>query len=278
MLHIRRMTARDIPFGMGLCRAANWNTSEVDWKRALDLEPAGCFLAESDGEAAGTATTAVFGDVAWIALVLVNAERRKQGIGTGLMTHTLAYLDGRGVRSVCLTATPLGQPIYEKLGFVGEYRLARYEGWLPAAPPAAGTERVEPADLDELARLEHLTTGIDRRKLLARQYAEQRDAARMVRRDGRVIGFLMARAGAQAVYLGPCLGDAEAGRLLLADAFSRYAGQPVLLDVPLENTSAVALAEQGGLTQQRLLYRMWRGPCVGGSLAKVWTSWGPEKG
>lgn len=278
MLHIRRMAARDVPFGMGLCRAANWNTTETDWHRALDLEPAGCFLAESDGQPAGTATAAVFGEVAWIALVLVEAERRKQGIGTELMKHTLAYLDGRGVRSVCLTATPLGQPIYEKLGFVGEYRLTRFEGTLPAARPAAGAEPVEPRDLDELARLELLATGIDRRRLIARQYAEQREAARLVRRDGRIVGFLLVRSGASATFLGPCLGDAEAGPLLLEDAFARYAGQPVLLDVPLENACAVSLAEAQGLTRQRSLYRMWRGPAVAGSLDDVWASWGPEKG
>lgn len=278
MLQLRRMTARDIPFGMSLSLAAGWNTSEIDWQRALDLEPTGCFLAEADGQPAGTATAAVFGNVAWIALVLVDAERRTQGIGTALMKHTLAYLDYRAVRSICLTATPLGQPIYEKLGFLGEYRLARYEGTPPAAPPVSGTERVDPADLDELASLELLATGIDRRKLLARQYAEQVDDARIVRRDGRIGGFLMARRGTQAVYLGPCLGDAESCSRILADAFSRYAGQAVLLDVPLENARAAALAKASGLTQQRLLYRMWRGPMVRGTLACVWSSWGPEKG
>lgn len=278
MLVIRYLAAADVPFGLRLTQASEWNTTPVDWQRALDLEPGGCFLAACDGTPAGTATACVFDDVAWIALVLVDAAFRGRGIGTALMTHTLAYLDARGIRSVCLTATPLGQPIYEKLGFVGEYRLTRFEGVPTAGNHVAGVERVGPADLDELAGLERTTTGIDRRRLLARQYAEERDAARLVRRGGRVAGFLLVRAGARATYLGPCLADAEAGPLLLADALYRHAGRPVFLDVPVEHAAAAAFAEGCGLTRQRSLYRMWRGPVVAGSLRGLWSSWGPEKG
>ncbi len=277
-LRIRLLTAADIAFGLELTRASGWNTTATDWQRALDLEPTGCFLAEWEGRRVGTATACVFGDVAWIALVLVDAAYRGRGVGTALMEHTLAYLDGRGVRSVCLTATPMGQPIYEKLDFVGEYLLARYEGVPPPWDSGKGVEPVTPVDLDALAELERVATGIDRRKLLARQFAEQRDAARLVRRDGRVTGFLLTRAGARATYLGPCLADAEAGPVLLADALHRHAGRAVFLDIPLDNAAAAALAAAGGLTPQRRLYRMWRGPALAGSLRGVWASWGPEKG
>lgn len=278
MLALRRFTSRDIPAAMNLVRAAEWNQREADWLRAIDLEPDGCFLAVWDGQPVGTATAAVFGDAAWIALVLVDAAHRKRGIGTALMEHTLAYLDGRGVRSICLTATPLGQPIYERLGFVGEYRLTRYEGIPVAAEPVAEVEAVLPADLAALSELERAATGLDRPRLLARLYAESKEGARLVRREGRVVGFLLTRAGSRAFYLGPCLADATAGPLLLADAFQRHAGQPVFLDVPAEHRAARAFVEAHRLTPQRNLYRMRRGPRLEGSLQGLWTSWGPEKG
>src|SRR5262249_6423074 len=106
MLRIRTMTPADIPLGMRLKAQNGWNQLEADWKRLLAMEPDGCFVAETDGVGVGTACTCVFGPVAWVAMVLVDAERRKQGIGTALMEHTLAYLEGRGVRSVRLDATP----------------------------------------------------------------------------------------------------------------------------------------------------------------------------
>src|SRR5437870_5411367 len=138
MFHIRPMTVADLPVGMRLKQQAGWNQTEADWRRFLALEPDGCFVAERDGAPVGTTTTCTFGPVAWIAMVLVDPAVRGQGIGKALMRHALAYLDRCGVRSIRLDATPMGQPLYEQLGFQVEYPLARYEGMLPAAEPVRG--------------------------------------------------------------------------------------------------------------------------------------------
>jgi GNAT superfamily N-acetyltransferase len=278
MIRIRPMTDADVSLGIHLSRQAGWNQTETDWRRALELDPAGCFVAECQGQPVGTATACAFGDVAWVALVLVDVAARNRGAGTALMEHTLTYLDGRGVNSVRLTATPMGQPIYEKLGFVGEYHLARYEGMLPPAPPVAGVESVPPERLAELARLEQTYTGLERDRLLVCTYREWPEAMRMVQQDGRVVGFLSARRGFRAVYVGPCRATPEAGPILLADAWHRLAGQPVFMDLPLANTRALALAEAQGLKVQRQLLWMWRGPKGNPGTDDLWASWGPEKG
>src|SRR5215470_13964397 len=103
------MTVDDIPLGMRLKEQAGWNQTEADWRRFLDLEPEGCFVAELDSVPAGTTLTCTFGPVAWIAMVLVDAALRGRGIGKALMVHALDFLDRRGVRTVRLDATPLGQ-------------------------------------------------------------------------------------------------------------------------------------------------------------------------
>src|SRR5262245_32593428 len=125
---IRLMTADDIFSGMKLKEQNRWNTTPEDWRRQLDLEPEGCFAAELDGQVVGTACACIFDNVAWVNLVLVNQLHRGRGIGTSLMRTVLAWIDGRNIPSVRLDATPLGKPIYEKLGFVAEFDLTRYEG------------------------------------------------------------------------------------------------------------------------------------------------------
>ena len=110
-------------------------SAEADWRRLLCLQPDGCFVAELDGIAVGTTTTCIFGPVAWVAMVLVDEAVRGRGIGTALMRHALAYLDGLGVERVRLDATPLGRPVYKKLGFVAEYDVLRYEGKEPRLVP-----------------------------------------------------------------------------------------------------------------------------------------------
>jgi GNAT superfamily N-acetyltransferase len=279
MLNVRVMTAADVPLGMRLKEQAGWNQTEADWRRMLALEPDGCFIAERDGTPVGTTCTCIFGSVAWVAMVLVEAAHRGQGIGTLLMRHALAFLDGRGVHTVRLDATPLGQPIYEKLGFVAEYQLARYEG-LPSGNgnPRLSVEFALRDDQAALLELDRAVTATDRSKLLVRLIDESPSAVRVVRLQGKVRGFLTARPGARATMIGPCIAAADAGPLLFADAWRRYAGKPVYIDVPLANTPAVQAAEAQGLAVQRHLLRMYRGEKVGERIEALWASSGPELG
>lgn len=278
MVRIRGMTRQDFPAVMCLTEQAGWNQRGADLLRLFELEPDGCFVAEWEGRVAGTTTTCVFGPVAWVALVLVDQGLRRQGIATALMEHALAYLDGRGVETVRLDATPTGQPLYEKLGFVAEYQLARYQGTFTASGPVEGVEPLGFEDLEDVIRLDREVTGTDRRKLLLRLWQERPEAMRMVRRSGPIEGFLTTRTGAGAVQIGPCLASAEAGPMLFADAACRLAGQRAFLDLPVGHQAAEREAETRGLTVQRHLLRMVRGKPIRERVEQLWASSGPEKG
>jgi GNAT superfamily N-acetyltransferase len=273
------MTPADVSLGMRLKAQAGWNQTEADWRRCLRLSPDGCFVAELDDTAVGTTVTILFGRVAWVAMVLVDEAVRGRGVGTALIQHALAFLDGRGVPSVRLDATPLGRPVYEKLGFVAEYPLARYAGVPGPAGRNAGVEPLRPATLPEIECLDEPITQADRSQLLRRLFEEYPDTFRVVRRDDTVVGFLTSRPGANAAQIGPCIAaDEDAGRSLLADAARRYAGQRIFIDVPRPNEPARRAAEALGLTVQRELLRMGRGEPVAEAVDLLWASSGPEKG
>ena len=88
MIRVRALTAADLP--LGLCGAAGWNQTEADWRRFLDLQPDGCFVAELDGASVGTTTTCVFSRVAWVAMALVAEAVRGRGVGAALLGAALA--------------------------------------------------------------------------------------------------------------------------------------------------------------------------------------------
>jgi GNAT superfamily N-acetyltransferase len=272
------MTFHDLSLGMRLKEQAGWNQLEGDWRRLLAMQPDGCFVAELDGRPVGTTMTCVFGPVAWVAMVLVEESLRRRGVGRALMAHALAFLDGQGVRTVRLDATPLGQPLYEKLGFETEYRLARYHGTFRTCEPAS---RVSPARRDDLWLVQELdwaVTRTDRRKLLQRLFEERASAMRVVKGDRGLLGYCTARPGANATQIGPCIATEGAGPLLLADAQHRLLGRPVYIDIPETNPEAVAWAESRQLTVQRHLVRMCRGPRIAERGQHLWASSGPEKG
>ena len=278
MVALRLMTAKDIRAGMHLIEPAGWNQTESDWQRAIALEPEGCFIAEEAGATAGTVTTCVFEEVGWIAMVIVSPSMRGRGIGRALMVQALRFLEEQKVRSVRLDATAMGQPLYEKLGFQQQYELIRHQGILPRSAPAKDVVSARQGDLDWILRIDRTVTATNRRKLFLALLSDQHEPVRLVRDERAGEGFLMARCGARAVQLGPCIATGNAGPMLFEDACHRYAGAAVYVDIPLANNAAMRVAQAWGLTAQRPLVRMCLGPPICERTEKLWASSGPEKG
>ena len=211
-IRLRRMTAVDISLGIRLKQQAGWNQTEADWRRFLELEPGGCFVAEWDGLPVATTTTCVFGSIGWIAMVLVDQSYRHRGIATRLMQHALEYLDGREVATARLDATPLGRPVYERLGFAAEFELVRLQGVASRRAPALAVAAPLAEQAPWLCDLDRRATGTERRRLLERLLGEQPEGAS----SGAARGAARLRHAsprARATQIGPAVATTEqAGR------------------------------------------------------------------
>lgn len=279
MVSIRPMNDDDLPFAMSLKAQAGWNQVEADWQRLLALQPDGAFVAEFEGVPVGTVMTVRFGPIAWVAMMLVAAELRRQGIGRRLMRTALDFLDAQGPESVRLDATHLGRPLYESLGFNFDATILRYAGE-PNLPSGSGPpdESQSPPDLDELAPLDQWATGTDRRRLLQRLLHENDRAFDAQRSPNALEGYAASRPGSSAAHIGPCIAAPHAGPPLLARALQRFQGQAVFVDVPAENAPARHVVESAGLTVARELARMTRGRPVHERRDAIWAGFGPELG
>src|SRR5712671_5450931 len=134
-MRIRVMTEQDIPAGLRLNTLSGWNQTSADWERFLVTSPRGCFVMEDSNNVVGTAATICYENrFAWVGMVLVDPEYRKQGIGTQLLNKTIEHLDHANISTIKLDATPLGKPLYAKLGFVNEFELER---WILKRSPSA---------------------------------------------------------------------------------------------------------------------------------------------
>jgi len=279
MLRIRTMTRYDVTAAMRLNHEAGWNQVTDDWHRFLSIEPEGCFVADIDGQLVGTTVTCVFGSIAWMAMVLVSPVRRGDGIGTGLTQHAVGWLEERGVDTIRLDATPLGLPMYERLNFVPQFELARYAGRpVQIADNDDATETPAQEELARMIEFDQKVTCTFREKWLTALFAAWPDAVRLVRANGEIQGFVAARRGAHASQVGPCLARGEAGPRLFHHIARRYAGEAVLIDVPVPNVEAGKHAELMGLRVERHLVRMCRGKRVQESVEHLWSSSGPELG
>lgn len=254
---LRPLILSDLTFAHDLSRAAGWNQTPTDWQRFLDLGEGGCFLAEHEGEPAGTATTICYGtDLAWIGMVLVDPGFQRRGIGTALLHGAIHYLrEDRDITCVRLDATPAGRPLYEGLGFRAEWGLRRWRR------EAGGVDREDfPASAitltGESLALDRSVFGADRSALLRSLAAGSFGGIRLP--DG---SFGLVREGERALYLGPVTAASTASGLALAGQLVAACPphREIFWDLPDENAAATELAASLGFQPVRELTRMWLG-------------------
>jgi len=235
-LTIRVLRPADLTAADRLRKQAGFNQTRQDWDRLLAFEPTGCFQAHAGDRLLGTVTTTVFDQgLAWIGMVLVDHSVRGSGIGSLLVDHAIRYLETeRGVACIGLDATPAGASIYHRRNFSTIYGLSRWEGIAAATSAPRHTVRsMTRQDLPAMARLDQSAFGADRKHILSALFHFSSARCVVTEHGGDIVGFAMARPGAQRWHIGPVIatGIAVADTLVSA-TLSQLAGKPVEIDIP----------------------------------------------
>src|SRR6185369_3671432 len=99
---------------------------------------------------------------------------------------------------VGLDATPLGEPLYRRYGFVADYSLARTKATVDCArlPESAGPARpMRESDLEGVCRWDREVFGADRGGVLASLFARAPECAWVADGAGGVKGYTFGRPG-----------------------------------------------------------------------------------
>jgi GNAT superfamily N-acetyltransferase len=265
-MQIRTMTVHDIPAGMRLKEIAGWNQTEADWQIFLDASRDGCFAAEVDGVVRGTATTIVYGGrLAWVGMVLVHPQHRGHGIGTRLLKKCIEHLDSIQVPCIKLDATPLGKPIYEKLGFAAEYELERWT-LKRRKEDLARRNQLDPDEsmpgplLEDVLKADREAFGADRGPVLRALHRNQPLFTDLVWNAGGTEGYALGRRGSFADHVGPWIAkDEAAGERILMRFLAHSRREMVVTDCSKANRFARKLLEAREFEYSRPLTRMFRG-------------------
>lgn len=262
----RPLTYADIGAGLALCEIAGWNQRARDWRLFLDRNPKGSCAALGEGRVVGTAATLDYGPFAWISMVLVDPAVRGRGLGTALLERTLDILgDAPCAR---LDATPLGEPVYRKLGFVEEYALERWERPAGASPKAATVQPL--LEIGPLTEFDREAFGADRGWLLE----WLREGAPELAWRGAT-GYVLGREGRRFTHIGPLVcADAAEARALIEAALAA-SRRPAVIDIP---RGKAAVIESLGFRKQRPLLRMRRGAPAPPLDERIYAIAGPELG
>jgi predicted N-acetyltransferase YhbS len=253
---IRPATADDIKEMSGVLERAGLSSSRPQiLEFNLACPATRMFVAGQDGRVTGVAGCVRFGRTGWLGNVAVDDDARGQGLGTALSRTAVDWLHRAGVETVLLTATDLGRPVYERLGFADEG--ISYGIWKQQRPLILGGDRsatIRPGPIDEVLRQDGEATGEDRRGSLA-PFA---DRAWLAAGPGRA-GYWVALPWGG----GPVIAaNAASARPLIVEMLRTSPGSR--LTFPELNAHGAAIAVSLGFNLARRVRRMRLGPPVPG--------------
>jgi GNAT superfamily N-acetyltransferase len=262
---------------------AGWNQNVADWRFMLGAGR-GFGLRGADGTWQASSLVLPLGQkLAWISMVLVTKDRRRGGVGTGLLKRCIDEI--RGSDAVAgLDATEQGRPIYLTLGFKDLYEIARWHlGAVRATVPAPSGVTLRPlvfADIPRLALYDRPLTGMERPTLLAHLTTRLPAGAWVAETASeKLAGYVLGREGRTAHSIGPVVADSEDIALALIAKAAGSVPAPFILDVPKAHRKLTAWLEGQGAVSPRGYMRMTLGTAKGlDDPAHVFALAGPELG
>lgn len=209
-------------------------------------------VAIADSEIVGTGMVIINKTVAWLGTIIVKDNFRNKGIGNAITRHLIDFAERQGVETVILTASDMGMPIYQKLGFQTDIH------YLVFKPNEVGTlnynrqfvRNFEDKDIEAICDLDFSISGEDRTELLS---SNMQDG--LVYWENGLKGFYLPNFGKGLIIAN----DNTAGIELLK---YKITAEKSPICVPETNVNAVNLLLSAGYNQSYKIPRMFLGENV----------------
>jgi ribosomal protein S18 acetylase RimI-like enzyme len=256
---VRTMSAEDVALAVEWAAQEGWNPGLHDAACFRAADPDGFFIGEWRGEPVACLSAVAYGeDFGFIGLYIVKQAFRGRGFGMRVWQHGMDYLRNRNIG---LDGVVAQQANYKKSGFQLAYRNIRFQGVAQETTQGehyADVLNASAPPFESLSDYDRQCFPAARERFLAAWLAQPGAMARVVVRDGHVVGYGVLRRCLTGYKIGPLFADNDeiAGRLFAA-LTSSIAGEVFFFDVPEINVDAVALAERHGMTSVFETARMY---------------------
>lgn len=247
------MKSSDLGFAVECALKAGWmNSTKYEFKVSLAYDPNGCFIMEEDGLRLGLCMATNYGRFGFIGNLLVIKEMRGRGIGHQLLACAVEYLHRCGTTNVLLDGVPAALSLYERMGFTRICRSMRFsgeiKGWRSQEVRAIRAE-----DLETIHQMDQEIFGADRRFFLEHDWELHPDFAKVLERDGEIMGFIMGRRRRDVVWAGPWVvrQGAEGANQLLQGLAVEAGGRQINMAALETNAIALEIIRSLGMIETR---------------------------
>lgn len=146
----------------------DWSDISIDFKIYTENDFCYPIKVTLNNETAGVGSAILFRDTCWIAHIIVDENHRRKGIGNAIVDHLIKYAINNGIKTCVLSATEMGAPVYERLGFriISPYTYLNKETATNSYNPSAKVTPFNNSYLQQILKLDKLATGENREALL----------------------------------------------------------------------------------------------------------------
>jgi GNAT superfamily N-acetyltransferase len=257
VIEVRSLSLTEIATLLTWAGTESWNPSPDDAAPFQAADPGGfigCFV---DGEMVAGISGVAYGETfGFIGLYICHPERRGKGYG---MLVWKAAMDRLAGRTIGLDGVPAQQANYEKMGFRTDYNTARWTGRVDVSGKPLETEPVNPSDLQDILSFDRMHFPGKRTSFVEAWISPPRNAF-VCRRNGRILGYAVARKCLQGYKLGPLFAESTGAALqLLHVAGSICGNEDLSLDVPDGQHAFIGALTAMGFERGFETARMYRG-------------------
>lgn len=261
---VRPLQAAELPLAVPLLAPEGWTLEPPELARLHGLGGAvGAFEGE---RLVGFLTYVDTPPYRWIGNVAVASDARGKGIGERIVAEAM-----RGAERAALYSVEKAVTLYARLGLVAHGELFALRA-MEARPARSGAAAFDVTDLPDVLALDREATGMDRANLLRALLADH--PARVVRRDGALAAFGIAKTYADVTEIGPVVASEGDAAREVVDALIAHTHGPHDAAV---HALAAGWAERGFETQFRAI-PMFQGGAPRWSLDRYHAAAGLEKG
>lgn len=241
-LIIREMIPKEVELALELAATEGWNPGIHDAEIFYKQDPDGFFVAELNGEAAGTVSAVRYGsDFGFIGLFIVKPEYRTLRIGRELGLKALEFM---GDRNVGLDGVVERIEEYEQAGFKFAHKNIRYSSVIRGS----ASKNILPATkvpFEDIARFDRKCFPAHR-EIFLNDWIKMPDAHSVASvHKNELKGFGTIRKCLEGYKVGPLFANniEVAEEILLG--LAKYAGkEPLYLDIPDTNSDANELVKK----------------------------------
>jgi ribosomal protein S18 acetylase RimI-like enzyme len=214
---IRPIEPAELSFAAACTAGEGWVSEDLAFLTGFyQYDSQGFLIARRGNEPLGICVATFYGQCGFVGELIVAPDARKQGLGTALLEHAIAYLQGRGAGSIYLDGVLEAVPMYERNGFRKLHRSLRFEvkpgeKSLLHAPEArvhstdihGSIRRLELSDLPAVCDLDCQAFGADRGFFIRRSLERYPRLCLVHVIEDRVLGFILGRQGPGWCFAGP---------------------------------------------------------------------------